>query len=79
MQNKAKSTLIVNLMGGPGTGKSTHAGGTFYRMKRSGINCEYIQEYAKDKTWSEDVQQPFFANHMSLENNFIELQDYLEK
>lgn len=56
MQNKAKSTLIVNLFAGPGCGKSTHAGGTFYRMKRSGINCEYIQEYAKDKTWSEDVQ-----------------------
>lgn len=51
-----KKTLIVNLFGGPGTGKSTNAAGLFYRMKRSGINCEYIQEYAKDKTWSEDKQ-----------------------
>jgi len=49
-----KSTLIINLLGGPGTGKSTHASGLFYRMKRRGINCEYIQEYAKDKTWEED-------------------------
>ena len=47
-------TLVVNLLGGPGTGKSTHAAGLFYRMKRSGINCEYIQEYAKDKTWEEE-------------------------
>lgn len=53
---KDKPTLIVNLFGGPSTGKSTNAAGTFYRMKRSGINCEYIQEYAKDKTWSEDRQ-----------------------
>jgi nicotinamide riboside kinase len=55
-QNKSKSTLIVNLISGPGTGKSTMSGGLFYRMKRTGINCEYIQEYAKDKTWSEDKQ-----------------------
>jgi len=38
------------------THNSTHASGTFYRLKRSGVNCEYIQEYAKDKTWSEDRQ-----------------------
>jgi nicotinamide riboside kinase len=55
MEN-TKSTLIINLFGGPGTGKSTNAAGLFYRLKRSGVNCEYIQEYAKDKTWSEDRQ-----------------------
>jgi thymidylate kinase len=54
MKDLAKNTLVLNLMGGPGTGKSTHAAGIFYRMKRRGINCEYIQEYAKDKTWEED-------------------------
>lgn len=50
------STLYVNLMSGPGAGKSTTAAGLFYRLKRSGFNCELIQEYAKDKTWSEDKQ-----------------------
>lgn len=47
-------TLIVNLYGGPGTGKSTTAAGLFYKLKEAGINSEYIQEYAKDKTWQAD-------------------------
>lgn len=47
-------TLIVNLFGGPGTGKSTNAAGVFYKLKSQGVNCEYIQEYAKDKTWQGD-------------------------
>lgn len=54
LDSKVKNTLVVNLLGGPGTGKSTHSAGLFYRMKRIGINCEYISEYAKDKTWEED-------------------------
>lgn len=46
-------TLYVNLIGGPGTGKSTNAAGVFYKLKSAGVDCEYIQEYAKDKTWQE--------------------------
>ncbi len=49
-----ESTLFINLIGGPCCGKSTLASGLFYRLKRIHINCELIQEYAKDKTWSED-------------------------
>ncbi len=44
-------TKIVNLFGGPGTGKSTTAAGLFSELKLSGVNCEYVQEYAKDKAW----------------------------
>jgi hypothetical protein len=58
-------TLIVNLFAGPGTGKSTIAAGLFYRLKIAGINCEYVQEYAKDRTWQEDWTalqcQPYIA------------------
>ena len=46
--------LLVNLFAGPGTGKSTTAAGVFYKMKTQHINSEYIQEYAKDKTWMGD-------------------------
>ena len=46
-----KRTKIVNLYGGPGTGKSTTAAALFAEMKIRGVNCEYIQEYAKDKAW----------------------------
>lgn len=44
-------TLVVNLVAGPGTGKSTTAAGTFFELKQAGINCEYVQEYAKDVVW----------------------------
>jgi len=42
---------VLNIFGGPGTGKSTNAAGLFYHMKSVGIECELIQEYAKDLTW----------------------------
>lgn len=45
------NTHIVNLYGGPGTGKSTTAAGVFSLLKLHGINCEYVPEFAKDLTW----------------------------
>lgn len=44
-------TLILNLFGGPGTGKSTTAAGVFHKLKLSGVNCEMALEYAKDRVW----------------------------
>ena len=46
-----KKTLIVNLYGGPGSGKSTMAARVFAELKDLGINCELATEYAKDVTW----------------------------
>jgi nicotinamide riboside kinase len=46
-------TLIVNLFGGPGTGKSTMAASVFAELKWRGINCELATEYAKEKVWEE--------------------------
>lgn len=48
-----KPTLIVNLFGSPGAGKSTLAAGLFYFLKRSGVNCEIIPEFAKTLTWAQ--------------------------
>lgn len=45
-------TLIVNLIAGPGTGKSTTAAGVFYQLKQAGVNCELATEYAKDLVWA---------------------------
>lgn len=45
-------TLVVNLFGGPGTGKSTTATETFAELKHRGVNCEYVGEYAKDVVWA---------------------------
>lgn len=56
-RNKEKNqTLIVNLYGGPGSGKSTTCAGVFERLKLEGINCEMATEYAKDKVWEESYK-----------------------
>ena len=50
-EEERNMTLIVNLCGGPGCGKSTTAAGTFCELKQQGINCELVTEYAKDRVW----------------------------
>ncbi len=44
---------IINLLGGPGSGKSTTAAGLFNIMKTEGMSVEFAGEFAKDLTWSE--------------------------
>jgi len=44
-------TTVVNLYGGPGTGKSTRAASLYTDMKTAGINCELVREYVKDWAW----------------------------
>lgn len=43
--------LVINLLGGPGSRKSTLAADVFARLKWANINCELVNEYAKDKVW----------------------------
>jgi hypothetical protein len=49
-----RKTIVVNLFGGPGSGKSTQALGVAYKLKLNGVNCEYASEIAKDLMWRED-------------------------
>lgn len=49
-----KNTIVVNLFGGPGTGKSTGAAYIFSKLKLDGIDAELITEYAKDKVWEKN-------------------------
>lgn len=44
-------TIVINLIGGPSSGKSTAAAGIFYELKKMGYGCELATEYAKDKVW----------------------------
>jgi hypothetical protein len=44
-------TLIVNLFGAPGAGKSTTRAGVFHKLKLAGVNIEECPEYAKDLSW----------------------------
>lgn len=42
---------VINLYGGPGTGKSTTAADLFAKMKWAGYSVELVDEYAKKVTW----------------------------
>lgn len=43
--------LVVNLLGSPGSGKSSGAAAVFSKLKMAGVNAELVTEYAKDKCW----------------------------
>lgn len=47
-------TLVVNLFGAPGSGKSTGAAYIFSKIKMLGINAELVTEFAKDKVWEQN-------------------------
>ena len=63
-------TKVINFYGGPGAGKSTIAAGVFAELKLQGVNCEYVQEYAKDKAWE------FGTNHLGVPKVF-QAQEYI--
>ena len=42
-------TIVVNLIAGPCSGKSTIAAGLFHKLKQQGIEAEMSLEFAKDK------------------------------
>lgn len=46
-----RDTIVINLMGGPGVGKSTFATKLFVMMKQKGLSCEYVDEFAKGLVW----------------------------
>jgi hypothetical protein len=51
-----KETLVINLYGGPGTGKSTTCAHLFSMLKYRHTNCEMALEFAKDKVWEESYK-----------------------
>lgn len=44
-------TLVVNLVAGPGAGKSTTAAGVFANLKMDGHNVELAHEWIKEAVW----------------------------
>lgn len=51
-----KNTLVVNLFGEPGAGKSTGAAYVFAMLKMAGVDAELVTEYAKDKVWESNTE-----------------------
>lgn len=48
-----KLKVVINLFGGPGTGKSTIASGLFYHLKCQHYEVETVYEYAKELTYEQ--------------------------
>ena len=49
-----RETLIINLIGGPCSGKSTIAAELFARLKKMGVHCELVPEYIKERIYEEN-------------------------
>ena len=53
-----KQTLVINLIGGPCSGKSTISAELFARLKKMGIHCELVTKYIKDRIYEENKTMP---------------------
>ena len=47
-------TLVINLIGGPCSGKSTISAELFARLKKMGVHCELVPEYIKERIYEEN-------------------------
>lgn len=67
-------TLVINLIGGPCSGKSTIAAELFARLKKMGIHCELVPEYIKERIYEENKTMPvnqitiFGMEHYAISN-----------
>ena len=67
-------TLVINLIGGPCSGKSTVAAELFARLKKMGVHCELVSEYIKERIYEENKTMPvnqipiFGMEHYSIVN-----------
>lgn len=67
-------TLIINLIAGPCSGKSTIAAELFARLKKMGVHCELVPEYIKERIYEENMTIPnnqiaiFGMQHYSIAN-----------
>lgn len=46
-----KNLTVINLLGGPGSGKSTAAAGLFYELKKKHHKVELVTEFVKDRIY----------------------------
>lgn len=62
-------TYIVNLIAGPGVGKSVMTSLVFAKLKIQGFNVEIVPEYAKQLVWTEEFELLNNQYHVSYYQN----------
>ena len=75
-------TLVVNMLGGSGVGKSTTAAGLYYHMKLAHENVELVREYVKLLAWQgikpgQYDQVNIFGEQCKLEHSLYGKVDYI--
>lgn len=75
-------TLVVNMLGGSGIGKSTTAAGLYYQMKLAHKNVELVREYVKLLAWQgikpgQYDQVNIFGEQCKLEHSLYGKVDYI--
>ena len=75
-------TIVVNMLGGSGIGKSTTAAGLYYNMKLAGMNVELVREYVKILAWqgtkiSQFDQVNIFGEQCKLEHTLYGKVDFI--
>lgn len=52
-----KKTILVNLVGAPGVGKSLFSALLYAELKLRGESVEYVQEYVKNLVWQDRIDE----------------------
>lgn len=75
-------TVVINLLGGSGCGKSTASCGLFYELKRKERNVELVREYVKAWAWEGKQVGPFdqpyiFGKQLKMETSLYGKVQYI--
>jgi hypothetical protein len=81
-KRELRKMKVINLIAGPGAGKSTNAFALMAYLKQKRFNCELVHEYAKWCTWMDkqrtlDDQLYVFAKQHHMFYNLRDQVDYV--
>ncbi len=67
--NSMKKTIVINILGGPGVGKTTVASELFSVLKKKNKDVEIVSEFAKELVWEKRTEAFNVRLYMHAEQN----------